>query len=75
MTIWKHTNRTAENSGHRGEILSLVGPLFLWMLFFLALPLVYVIIISFLEKGIYGGVQMIFTLENYTALWNRLMER
>lgn len=67
----KHFEKTSDtNKGHRGEIFSLVGPLFLWMLLFLALPLVYVIIISFLEKGIYGGVQMIFTLENYTALWN-----
>lgn len=40
------------------------------MILFLALPLIYVVVISFLEKGVYGGVQMIFTLENYTALWN-----
>ncbi len=55
---------------HRKEILALVGPLFIWMLLFLALPMIYVIIISFLEKGTYGGVRMIFTLKNYIALWN-----
>ena len=66
----KHTTETTDNKGHRGDILCLVGPLFLWMVLFLALPLLYVIAISFLEKGVYGGVQAIFTLENYTALWN-----
>lgn len=63
-------SETKQARGHRKEIFALVGPLFLWMLFFLALPLLYVIIISFLEKGTYGGIRMIFTLENYTALWN-----
>ena len=70
MIIRKQTKKTADGNRHRSEILSLVGPLFLWMILFLALPLIYVVVISFLEKGVYGGVQMIFTLENYTALWN-----
>ncbi|MBD5552028.1 MAG: ABC transporter permease [Lachnospiraceae bacterium] len=70
MKILKHSEKASDNSGHRREILSLVGPLFLWMVLFLALPLIYVIVISFLEKGTYGGVQMIFTIKNYTALWN-----
>lgn len=67
----KRLKKTASDAPrHRGEVLSFVGPLYLWMVLFLALPLVYVVAISFLEKGTYGGVQMIFTLENYTALWN-----
>ena len=49
----------------RGAILAFVGPLAVWMLLFLALPLVYVIFISFMKKGTYGGVQLAFTLENY----------
>ena len=66
----RHTGKTTDGSKYRREILSLVGPLFVWMVLFLALPLLYVIVISMLEKGTYGGVQMIFTLKNYTALWN-----
>lgn len=66
----RYSEKTTDGRKHRREILSLVGPLFLWMVLFLALPLVYVVVISFLEKGTYGGVQMIFTLKNYTALWN-----
>lgn len=66
----RYSEKKTDGRKHRGEILSLVGPLFLWMVLFLALPLLYVVVISFLEKGAYGGVQMIFTLKNYTALWN-----
>lgn len=66
----RYSEKTTDGRKHRREIFSLVGPLFLWMVLFLALPLVYVVVISFLEKGIYGGVQMIFTLKNYAALWN-----
>lgn len=67
----KKPKKTASDAPRgRGEVLSFVGPLYLWMVLFLALPLVYVVVISFLEKGTYGGVQMIFTLKNYTALWN-----
>ncbi len=68
--VSEEKSETEQARGHRKEIFALVGPLFLWMLFFLALPLLYVIIISFLEKGTYGGIRMIFTLENYTSLWN-----
>lgn len=66
----RHTGKTTDGSKYRREILSLVGPLFVWMVLFLALPLLYVIVISVLEKGTYGGIQMIFTLKNYSALWN-----
>ncbi len=66
----RYSEKKTDGRKHRREILALVGPLFLWMVLFLALPLVYVVAISFLEKGTYGGVQMIFTLKNYTALWN-----
>lgn len=71
MISLKKPKKTASDAPRRtGEVLSFVGPLYLWMVLFLALPLIYVVAISFLEKGTYGGVQMIFTLKNYTALWN-----
>lgn len=70
MILKKNTQEINNVQNHRSEILALVGPLYVWMVLFLALPLVYVVAISFLEKGTYGGVKMIFTIENYTALWN-----
>lgn len=53
-------------------ILVMVGPTALWLLFFLLLPLIYVIYISFMTKGLYGGIQNIFTLKNYTSVVSEL---
>jgi len=40
-------------------------PLFVWQLFFLAVPLTFVILYSILQKGPYGGVVYQFNFENY----------
>ncbi len=46
-----------------------VGPTVIWLGIFLFLPLVYVILITFLTKNAYGGVDFSFTLENYRNLF------
>ena len=40
-------------------------PAFIWMIFFMAIPLVYILVISFLKKGLSWGIEFKFTLENY----------
>jgi spermidine/putrescine transport system permease protein len=42
------------------------GPGICWVAFFLLLPLVSIAVISFLSRGMYGEIQLPFTLENYT---------
>ena len=46
-----------------------VGPTVIWLGIFLFLPLAYVILITFLTKNAYGGVDFSFTLENYRNLF------
>jgi spermidine/putrescine transport system permease protein len=41
------------------------GPGLLWILTFLCIPLTALVVISFMSRGTYGGVQLPFTLENY----------
>lgn len=53
-------------------ILCMVGPTALWLLLFLLIPMIYVLIISFLTKGAYGGVDMIGTLNNYKDIFDPL---
>ena len=48
--------------------LVMAGPVTFWMLFFVLLPLMYVVVISFLERDLYGGIQFTFTFENYTDI-------
>lgn len=54
------------------EKLIMVLPVSLWMILLVAIPFIYVLGISFLEKGTYGGVTLNFTLENYKAVFNPL---
>lgn len=48
--------------------LFMAGPVSFWMLFFVLLPLMYVIFISFMARDSYGGVEYSFTLDNYKAI-------
>ncbi len=45
---------------------SILFPCIFWIGIFFLLPLVFMGIYSFLERGLYGGVSWIFTWENYT---------
>ena len=50
----------------------MIGPVSLWMYLLVAAPLLYIIMISFMHKGTYGGVEAGFTLENYMDILNPL---
>ncbi len=50
------------------NLLFLIFPGTIWLLIFFIVPLVIVLIYSFLERGIYGGVIWQFTLDNYQRL-------
>lgn len=50
----------------------MVSPVSLWMILLVAVPFIYILGISFMEKGTYGGVEMILTLENFKAVFNPL---
>lgn len=50
--------------------LSILGyPMFMWLGFFVAAPLVLVLILSFLSRGNYGSIEWRFTLENYRRMF------
>ena len=54
------------------RILVMVGPSALWLVLFLAIPLVYVVVMSFCTRGLYGGVQYLLTFENYKSIFSAL---
>lgn len=47
-------------------------PAFIWMVFFMAIPLVYILAISFLQKGQSWGIELKFTLDNYKRFFDPL---
>lgn len=50
--------------------LVMVGPVTLWLLFFIAIPLIYVCVMSFCSLDEYYNVTFQFTLENYRRLFD-----
>lgn len=48
----------------------MVFPTIVWLLVFLLVPLLYVILISFMSKNSYGGVSYIFSLNAYASVVN-----
>lgn len=55
-----------------GPILVMVGPTALWLVAFLLIPLIYVVAISFMTKGAYGGVVPEFTISSYQKVFSAL---
>ena len=47
---------------------AMAGPVTFWMLFFVLIPLMYVVVISFMARDAYGGITFTFTLANYTSM-------
>ena len=61
---------------HRNNrILILLSPVILWLIIFFFLPLISVLIYSFLKRGTYGGIEAHFTLENYQRFFNGIYLR
>lgn len=49
-------------------VLAMAGPVSLWMILFVALPMLYIIYISFMSRGVFGDVVYEFSLESYETL-------
>ncbi|VXD14088.1 polyamine transporter subunit; membrane component of ABC superfamily [Planktothrix serta PCC 8927] len=67
----KSSNSSLETRKTRNLLILLLPPT-IWLLIFFVIPLVIVLIYSFLERGTYGGVAWEFTLRNYQRLANDL---
>jgi len=48
----------------------MIGPVVLWLAFFIVIPLLYVFIMSFCSLDEYYNVVFKFTVSNYEGLWN-----
>lgn len=57
-------------NGIRGKLpaAATAGPVSIWMIIFVMLPLIYIFVISFMTRNVYGGIEYTFTLENYKEM-------
>lgn len=53
-------------------LLVTVGPVSAWMILLVAIPFIYIFVISFMKKGAYGGVVFGFTLNNFIQVFDPL---
>ena len=49
-----------------------IFPISIWMIALVAIPLLYIVFISFMQRGSDGGIVYVATLENYTRMANTL---
>lgn len=48
------------------------GPISIWMLIFVLLPMLYILFISFMTRDVYGNIEYTFTLDNYKEMFQPL---
>lgn len=48
--------------------LAQAGPVSLWMILFVTIPMIYIVYISFMSRGVFGDVVYKFSLESYQTL-------
>ena len=70
MTFWQKQQQSTTNieTRKRTSLLVLLLPATIFLLIFFLAPLLIVLLYSFLERGVYGGVAWNFTLDNYQRL-------
>lgn len=48
------------------------GPISIWMIIFVMLPLIYILFISFMSRDVYGNIEYTFTMDNYKEMFQPL---
>ena len=64
----KDSSAGARKKQSRLPVLAQAGPVSVWMILFVTLPLLYIIYISFMKRGVFGDVVYEFSMESYQAL-------
>lgn len=65
----KPTQARTANKKHTRRGVAAVLPMYLFTLLFVIGPLAYMVVLSFMQRGEVWGVQAIFTLSNYTRIF------
>jgi len=48
--------------------MAMAGPVSMWMILFVTIPMLYIIYISFMSRGVFGDVVYTFSWESYGTL-------
>lgn len=64
-----------KNKRNPGRLMGMawtLSPVTFWLVLFFVFPLLFILLISFATRGLYGGVEYTFTIENYTRFFDPL---
>ena len=62
-------NSTATRKRHsRLPMIAQAGPVSVWMILFVTIPMLFIVFISFMTRGTFGGVEYVPTLKSYETL-------
>lgn len=53
-------------------VVTMVGPVVLWIVLLILIPMVYIAFMSFMQRGRFGGIQLQFSLEGYKSFFDPL---
>lgn len=53
-------------------VMTTAGPISIWMIIFVMLPLLYILFISFMSRDVYGNIEYTFTMDNYKEMFQPL---
>ena len=59
---------TKKKPHSRLPMIAQAGPVSLWMILFVTIPMLFIVFISFMTRGTFGGVEYVPTLESYKTL-------
>lgn len=62
------TSSTRKKKKNALPALAQAGPVSLWMILFVTIPMIYIVYISFMSRGVFGDVVYKFSLESYNTL-------
>lgn len=54
------------------EKYTFIMPVSIWMIIFMAVPIIYIVFISFLQRGVNGGIDFVFSFSNYKRIMSPL---
>ena len=60
--------RRGKKRHSRLPLLAQAGPVSLWMILFVTIPMLFIIYISFMTRGTFGGVEYVFSTDSYQTL-------
>lgn len=66
------TKKKRRNTGRLLGMAWTLSPVTFWLILFFIFPLLFILLISFATRGLYGGVDYVFTIENYTRFFDPL---